>query len=236
MRKLYVKSKDIRVLSEVPPNATLLWENDKFAVYYIYDIYAHEVQWVLVNKTYEKKYVSLLRGAVLEINGVPYPIPKYIFGEAFADVYFANSVSSFINDLNDIPLYSLAVLKAPSGYSIIGFVFALPPKGVLVAPEYGFVGLKSLEAELLEVKPENLNLYVIIYDYAEVLEYEAQTGLKVNAPPDPYAVFTYQFKVDNIGTVVTPRLILEIPQSDVNIILTIIHDIKKFFHKLLSLG
>jgi len=236
MRKLYARVKDIQTLSEVPSNATLLWENDKFAVYYIYDIYAHEVQWILVNKTYEKKFVSLLRGAVLEINGVSYPIPKYIFGEAFADVYFANHLSLYINDLNDVPLYSLAVLKTPSGFSVIGFVFALPPKGVLVVPEYGFVGLKSLEAELLEVKPENLNLYVIIYDYAEVLEYEIQTGLKVQAPPDPYAVFSYQFKIDDVGTVVTPRIILEIPQSDVNIILTIIHDIKKFFHKILSLG
>jgi len=232
MRKLYAKIKDIQPLSEIPPNANLLWENDKFAVYYVYDIYAHEVQWVLVNKTYEKKYVSLLRGAVLEINGVEYPIPEYIFGEAYADVYFANNLSSFINDLNNVPLYSLAILKTPSGFSVIGFVFALPPKGILVVPEYGFINLKSLEAELLEVKPENLNLYIIIYDYAEVLEYEAQSGLTVRAPPDPYAVFSYQFKIDNIGTVVTPRVIIEIPQSDVNFVSTLIDDIKKFFHKL----
>jgi len=184
--------------------------------------------------SYEKKFVSLLRGAVLEVDGVLYPIPKYIFGNAFADVYFANHLSLYINDLNNVPLYSLAILKAPSGQSTVGFVFVLPPKGVLLVPEYGFVGLKSLEAELLEVKPENLNLYIIIYDYAEVLEYEAQSGLKVQAPPDPYAVFSYQFKIDDVGTVVTPRVILEIPQSDVNIILTIIHDIKKFFHRLLG--
>jgi len=236
MRKLYAKIKDIQLIPAVPPNANLLWENDKFAVYYIYDIYAHEVQWVLVNKTYEKRYVSLLRGSVIEKQGKIYATTKYIFGNAYADVYFANGLSSYINNLDDVPLYSLAVLKSPSGHSTIGFVFALPPKGVLVVPEYGFVNLKSLEAELFEVIPENLNLYIIFYDYAEVLDYEEQSGLKVHAPPDPYVVFSYQFKIDNIGIVVTPRVILEVPQSDVNIILTIINDIKKFFHRLLSLG
>jgi hypothetical protein len=232
MRKLRASVKDIKPLSEIPPNATLLWENDKFSVYYIYDLYASEVQWILVNKTYEKKYVSLLRGAVLEIQGQTYAIPKYIFGNAFADVYFGNGLSSYINDLNNVSLYSLAILKAPSGQSIVGFVFALPPKGVLIVPEYGFVGLQSLEAELLEVKPENLNLYVIIYDYAEIIEYEQESCMQVQAPPDPYAVFSYQFKIDNIGTIMTPRVILEIPESDVNIITTIINDIKKFFHRL----
>ena len=232
MRRIYAKVKDIQPLSEVPPNANKLWENDSFAVYYIYDIYASEVQWILVNKTYDKKYVSLLRGAVLEIQGRTYAVPKYVFGNAYADVYFANSLSSYINNLNEVPLYSLAILKSHSGQSIIGFVFALPPKGILIVPEYGFVGLKSIEAELLEVKPENLNLYVVIYDYAEVLEYEQESGVSVQAPPDPYAVFSYQFRIDNVGTVVTPRVILEIPQSDVNFIVTLIDDIKKFFHKL----
>jgi len=232
MRRVYAKVKDIQPISEIPPNANKLWENDSFAVYYIYDIYASEVQWILVNKTYDKKYVSLLRGAVLEIHGQTYAVPKYVFGNAYADVYFANSLSSYVNNLNEVPLYSLAVLKSPSGQSIVGFVFALPPKGILIVPEYGFVGLKSIEAELLEVKPENLNLYVVIYDYAEVLEYEQESGVQVQAPPDPYAVFSYQFRIDNVGTIVTPRVILEIPQSDVNFVVTLIDDIKKFFHKL----
>jgi len=230
MRKLRASVKDIKPLSEIPPNAQLLWQNDKFAIYYIYDIYAGEVQWILVNKTYEKKYVSLLRGAVLEIQGQTYSIPEYIFGNAFAEVYFANSLSSYISNLNDIPLYSLAILKAPSGQSIVGFVFALPPKGVLVVPEYGFTGLQSLEAELLEVSPENLNLYIIIYDYAEIIEYEMESCTRVQAPPDPYAVFSYQFKIDNVGTIVTPRVILEIPQTDVNFVTALIHDIKKLLH------
>jgi len=232
MRKLRAGVKEIRPLSAIPPNASKLWENDSFAVYYTYDIYSFEVQWILVNKTYDKKYVSLLRGAVLEIQGQTYSIPKYIFGNAFADVYFANSLSSYVSNLNEIPLYSLAILKDSSNKSIVGFVFVLPPKGVIIVPEYGFVGLKSLEAQLLEVNPENLNLYAIIYDYAEIIEYEQETGVQVQSPPDPYAVFSYQFKIDNVGSVMTPRVIIEIPQSDVNIVTTIIDDIKKFIHRL----
>jgi hypothetical protein len=232
MRKLHASVKDIRPLAEIPPNSTLLWQNNNFAIYYIYDSYVGEIQWILVNKTNTQKYVSLLRGAVLEIQGQSYTIPEYIFGNAFAEVYFANSLSSYISNLNDIPLYSLAVLRSPSGQNIVGFVFSLPPNGVLIVPEYGFVGLQSLEAELLEVSPGNLNLYVIIYDYAEIIEYEQQTGLQVQAPPDPYAVFSYQFNISDVGTVVTSRVILEIPQSDVNFVNTLINDIKKFFHKL----
>jgi len=232
MRRLRAEVKDIRPLSEIPPNAEELWENDSFAVYYVYDIYSGEVQWVLVNKTYDKKYVSLLRGAVLQIQGQTYSIPKYIFGNAFADVYFANDLSSYVSNLNEIPLYSLAVLKDNSGQSIVGFVFALSPKGVIIVPEYGFVGLKSLEAELEEVSPENMNLYAIIYDYAEIIEYEQEAGVQVQSPPDPYAVFSYQFKINDVGTVVTPRVILEIPQSDVNIVNTLINDVKKLIHRL----
>jgi len=232
MRKLHASVKDIRPLTEIPPNATLLWQNDNFAIYYVYDLYAGEVQWILVNKTYTQKYVSLLRGAVLEIQGQTYAIPKYIFGNAFAEVYFANSLSSYISNLNNIPLYSLAVLRDSSGKNIVGFVFSLPPKGVLVVPEYGFYGLESLEAELLEVNPGNLNLYVIFYDYNEIIEYEQQTGLQVQAPPDPYAIFSYQFNISDVGTIITSRVILEIPQSDVNFVTTLIDDIKKFFRRL----
>ena len=232
MRKIYARINDIRPLSEIPPNAEMLWENDKFAVYYVYDIYDNGVQWVLVNKTYDRKYVSLLRGAVLYMQGQTYAIPKYIFGNAFADVYFGNSMSSYINNLNDVPLYSLAVLNSPSGQSIVGFVFALPPKGIVIVPEYGFVGLKSLEAELLEVSPENPNLYVILYDYAEVFEYEEEAGVPVRSPPDPYAVFSYQFKIGDVGTVVTPRTVIEIPQTDVKFVTSIIDDVKKLFRRL----
>ena len=232
MRRLYAHVKDIQPLSEIPPNAILLWENDSFAVYYVYDIYSYEVQWILVNKTSSTKYVSLLRGAVLNINGQTYNIPNYIFGNAFADVYFDNDLSSYVSNLNEIPLYSLAVLKDSSNKSIVGFVFVLPPNGVINVPEYGFEGLQSLEAELEEVSPENMNLYAIIYDYAEIIEYEEEAGISVQAPPDPYAVFSYQFKINNIGEVMTPRVIIEIPQSDVNIVTTIIDDIKKFFRRL----
>jgi len=236
MKKFYTKTKDIKPLSEIPPNSTLLWENDKFAVYYIYDIYNGEVQWVLVNKTYEKKFVSLLRGAVMENHGQTYVAPKYILGNAYADVYFGNHMSYYITDLNDVNIHALGILKSPSGQRIVGAVFALPPKGVIVISEYGFIGLKSIEAELLEVIPENLNMYLIFYDHNEIISYEDASGVKVQAPPNPYTVLSFQFKIDNIGTIMTHRMILEIPleisQNFVDILTSIVHDIKKFFHGL----
>jgi len=186
----------------------------------------------MVNKTNTTLYISLLRGASLNINGQNATVPSYVFGNAFAEVYFANGLSSYINDLNNIPLYSLAILKSSSGQTIVGFVFALPPNGVISAPEYGFVGLQSLNGQLLEVTPGSDNLYAIIYDYAEILEYEQEAGVQVQAPPDPYAVYSYQFSINDIGTIVTSRMIFEVPQSDVNAITGLINDIKKFFHKL----
>jgi len=232
MRRLHADLKNIRPLAQVPDDAQLLYQDSKVALYYTYDYYQGQVTWIMVNKTNTTLYVSLLRGASLNINGQNATVPSYVFGNAFAEVYFANGLSSYINDLNNIPLYSLAVLKSPSGQTIVGFVFALPPNSVVSAPEYGFVGLQSLNGQLLEVTPENDNLYAIIYDFVEIMEYEQEAGVQVQAPPDPYAVYSYQFSISDIGTVVTPRVIFKVPQSDVNAITGLINDIKKFFHKL----
>jgi hypothetical protein len=232
MRRLRADLKNIRPLAQVPSNAQLLYQDSNVALYYTYDQSQGQVTWIMVNKTNTTLYVSLLRGASLNINGQNYTVPSYIFGNAFAEVYFDNGLSSYINDLNNIPLYSLAVLKSSSGQTIVGFVFALPPNGVISAPEYGFVGLQSLNGQLLEVTPGSDNLYAIIYDYAEILEYEQEAGVQVQAPPDPYAVYSYEFSISDIGTIITPRVIFKVPQSDVNAITGLINDIKKFFHKL----
>jgi len=232
MRRLRADLKNIRPLTQVPSDAQLLYQDSKVALYYTYDYYQGQVTWIMVNKTDTTLYVSLLRGAELNINGQNATVPSYVFGNAFAEVYFANGLSSYINDLNDIPLYSLAVLKSPSGQTIVGFVFVLPPSSVVSAPEYGFIGLQSLNGQLLEVTPENDNLYAIIYDFVEIMEYEQEAGVQVQAPPDPYAVYSYQFSISDVGTVVTPRVIFKVPQGDVNAITGLINDIKKFFHKL----
>ncbi|CAJ31551.1 conserved hypothetical protein [Betalipothrixvirus acidiani] len=228
MRHLRADVKLTKVVENIPQGATKLWENDSLALYYLYNPNQCEVIWIFVNKTSERKLVSLLRGAVLNINGQQYAVPQYIFGNAFADVYFANGASSYINDLNNIPLYSLAILKPPSGRYTVGFVFSLPPNSVICVPEYGFVNLVSLSGRLIEVKPGSINLYAIIYDYAEVVEYEQEARTVVSAPPDPYAVFSYYFDIDDVGTIVTPRVILVIPQSDV----TVVSDIINFFKKI----
>jgi len=232
VRRLRADLKNIRPLAQVPSNAQLLYQDSNVALYYTYDQSQGEVTWIMVNKTDTTLYVSLLRGASLNINGQNAIVPSYVFGNAFAEVYFANGLSSYINDLNNIPLYSLAILKSPSGQTIVGFVFALPPNSVTSVPEYGFIGLQSLNGQLLEVTPGSDNLYAIIYDYAEILEYEQEAGVQVQAPPDPYAVYSYRFSISDIGTIITPRVIFEVPQSDVNAITGLINDIKKFFHKL----
>ena len=232
MRHLRADLKNIRPLAQVPSNAQLLYQDSKVALYYTYDSAQGQVTWIMVNKTNTTLYVSLLRGASLNINGQNATVPSYVFGNAFAEVYFANGLSSYINDLNNIPLYSLAVLKSPSGQTIVAFVFALPPNSVISAPEYGFVGLQSIDGQLLEVTPENDNLYAIIYDYVEIMEYEQEAGVQVQAPPDPYAVYSYQFSISDIGTIITPRAIFKVPQSDVNVITGLVNDIKKLFHKL----
>ncbi|AAL27775.1 hypothetical protein SIFV0066 [Sulfolobus islandicus filamentous virus] len=228
MRKLRADVSKVKVLSEIPSGAKLLWESNELALYYTYNATQGEVDWILVNRTSDKKYVSLLRGAELIYNNNVVTVPSYVFGNAFADVYFANGLSNYINDLNNIPLYSLAVLRDSSGKNIVGFVFSLPPNSMIEVPEYGFVNLQKIWGQLLEVYPGNLNLYVIIYDYNEIIEYEQESGVNVQSPPDPYAVFSYQFSISELGAIMTPRVIIEIPQSDVNFANTLIADFKKF--------
>jgi len=232
MRKLHTYPKEIRVDTSIPQNAQLLWQNDKLALYYTYDSSQGEVDWIMQNKTNSPVLVSLLRGAVLNINGQTYTIPNYLFGNAFAEVYFANDISNFITDLNNIPLYSLAIVMNNQGTRAIAFVFQIPANSVIIVPEYGFTGLQSLSGELLEVTPINQNLFTIVYDFAEIVEYEYQSGIYVNYPPDPYVVQSYQFLVNDLGQIITPRLILELPESDVYTVKSLMKDIEKIVDKL----
>jgi len=232
MRKLHTYPQQIKIDTTIPQNANLLWQNDKLALYYTYDSKEGEVNWIMQNKTNSLVLVSLLRGAVLSINGQTYTIPNYLFGNAFAEVYFANDVSNFITDLNNIPLYSLAIVKNNNEVRTIAFVFQIPANSVIITPEYGFTGLQSLSGELLEVTPINQNLFTIVYDFAEIVEYEYQSGIYVNYPPDPYVVQSYQFLVNNLGQIVTPRLILELPESDVYTVKSLMKDIEKIVDKL----
>jgi len=232
MRKFHTHTNEIRIDTSVPQNANLLWQNNKLALYYTYDSKEGRVDWIMQNNTNSSILVSLLRGAELNINGQIYTIPDYLFGNAFAEVYFANGLSNFITDLNNIPLYSLAIMKNKYDYRTIAFVFQIPPNSVIVAPEYGFSGLQSLSGQLLEVNPVNQNLFGIIYDFSEIIEYEYQTGINVNYPPDPYMVQSYQFLIDNLGQIMTQRLILEIPESDINTVKSLVSDFQKVIDKL----
>jgi len=232
MRIFHADISEIKVDKSVPQNANLLWQNDKLALYYVYDASQGRVDWIMQNKTNSTILVSLLRGAILSENGQLFTIPEYLFGNAFAEVYFANNLSNFITNLQNIPLFSLAIVRNKYYDRTIAFVFQIPANSVIIAPEYGFRGLQSLFGELLEVTPVNQNLFAIIYDFAEIVEYEYQSGILVNYPPDPYMVQSFEFLVDKLGEIVTPRLILEIPETDINVIKNLVKDIQKIIDRL----
>ncbi len=232
MRKFHTHTNEIKVDTSVPQNAQLLWQNDKLALYYNYDSKEGRVDWIMQNKTNSSILVSLLRGAELNINGQTYAIPSYLFGNAFAEVYFADELSNFITSLQNIPLYSLAIVRDKYYDRTIAFVFQIPANSVIIAPEYGFRGLQSLFGELLEVTPVNQNLFAIIYDFAEIIEYEYQTGIYMNYPPDPYIIQSFEFLIDKLGQIITQRLILEIPETDINTVKSLISDIRKIIDRL----
>jgi len=232
MRKTYTDIKQIKVNTSIPQNANLLWQNEKLALYYTYNQSQGRVDWIMQNKTNSPILVSLLRGAEITLNGQTYTIPNYLFGNAFAEVYFANDLSNFITNLQNIPLYSLAIVRNKLDNRTIAFVFQIPPNSVIIAPEYGFIGLQSLSGQLLEVTPLNQNLFTVVYDFTEIIEYEYQTGIYVNYPPDPYIIQSYQFLVDNLEQIVTQRLILELPESDVSTAKSFVKDIEKIVDRL----
>jgi len=232
MRKTYTDIKQIKVDTSIPQNANLLWQNEKLTLYYTYNQSQGRVDWIMQNKTNSSILVSLLRGAEITLNGQTYTIPQYLFGNAFAEVYFANDLSNFITNLNNIPLYSLAIVRNKLSNRTIAFVFQIPPNSVIIAPEYGFNNLQSLSGQLLEVTPLNQNLFTVVYDFTEIVEYEYQTGIYVNYPPDPYIVQSYQFLIDNLGQIVTQRLILELPESDVSTVKSLVKDIEKIVDRL----
>ena len=216
-----------------PNQGTELWTNGELKLSYTYDQSQGRVYWIMQNLTDKVQYVTLLRGATLDIKGETGIIPNYLFGDAFAEVYFANSLSGYITDLNNVPLYSLAFVSI-YGHPFstrVAFVFQLPPNGTVVAPEYGFVNLKDITGELVPVIPGNAFNFIVIYDYAEIFEYEQEAGVNVHAPPDPYVVYSYLFKTDNLGYPVTPRTIIPISKEDTNII----SDIVGFLNKLKKL-
>jgi len=232
MRKFHTHTNEIKVDTSIPQNANLLWQNDKLALYYNYNSFQGKVDWIMQNKTNSPILVSLLRGGILSENNQMYTIPNYLFGNAFAEVYFANELSSFITNLQNIPLYSLAIVRDKYYDRTIAFVFQIPANSVIIAPEYGFTGLQSLFGELLEVTPINQNLFTIVYDFAEIIEYEYQSGTLVNYPPDPYIVQSFEFLIDKLGEIMTPRLILEIPETDINTVKSLVSDIQKIIDRL----
>lgn len=164
-----------------------------------------EVIWKMINLTDKVQYVGLVRGAILQNASVP----EYLFGRAFGDVYYLLGASEFIYDTNEIPLYSLAVYNG----NTIGFVFQIPPKSVLNVPEYGFIGLQSYTARLVEVKFEPPRVWAIAYSPSEYLEYYSEAGVNYGALPPAYIVKSVLAKASNLGYSFHERIVLEIPNQ-----------------------
>jgi len=168
--------------------------------------------WNLINGTNDLHYVGLIRGAELNVNGQIVKIPDYLFGRAFGDVYYLLGMSTYLTNLTDIPLYTLAVYNNET----IGFVFALPPKSVVHVPEYGFTGLVSYNAKLIEVNPKELGTYVIIYSPEEYLLYYEELGQNLGVLPTVYMVNSYNVEAGYTGYGFHERVILKIPKSWLN--------------------
>jgi len=204
-----------------------------------YKIYPDEaVIWVMENVTNQDQYVILLRGAIFP----EYQILPYIFGDAFAEVYYANQLSQFITSLDNIPIYSLAIIQYGNNY-YIGFVFYLKAHSTLYVPEYGFNNVQSLQGQLIPVQPQGQSLFAIVYNYSEKYYYEEESGINVNMPPDPYAVQSYLFTAINPPSIQpwnpTWRVIFQLPNNLVNAIndlaqINIKHTILNLFKKIIN--
>jgi len=168
-----------------------------------------KIVWNLINGTNSIQFVGLVRGADLSINGQLVKVPDYLFGRAFGDVYYLLGMSTYLTNLVDVPLYTLAVYNNET----IGFVFALPPRTTVHVPEYGFIGLINYRAKLVEVKPKELATYVIIYSPEEYMMYYEELGQNLGILPTVYMVNTYNVESGSIGYGFHERIILKIPQS-----------------------
>jgi len=217
--KLHVNPNKLRKYLLVKPeisNAQTLSNNNGLVLKYQL-CPCGEVIWIMENDTDQDQYVILLRGATFPQGEVP----MYIFGDAFAEVYYANQLSQFITSLDNIPLYSLAIIQYGNRH-YLGFVFYLKAHSTLYVPEYGFNNVQSLTGMLIPVQPQGNDLFVILYNYTEKYWYEQESGINVNMPPDPYAVQSYLFTAINPPDVQpwnpTWRVIFQLPNSLVNVI------------------
>jgi len=185
-----------------------------------------EVVWVMENTTDRDQYVILLRGAEFP----RYMIIPYIFGDAFADVYYANKISEFIKSPNDIPIYSLAIIQFKYSRHI-GFIFHLKAKSMLRVPEYGYYMVESLTGQLIPVQPQGKRTFIIFYNSSEKYYYRKASGYNVHMPFNPYVIRSYLFTPINQTDIEPPtptqRVILQLPNSLGNIFKKIKNNIEK---------
>lgn len=175
------------------------------------------VTWRITNSNSTSQTVVLVRGATIKYQGQEVSVPQYVFGDAYAEVYYANQLSGFVQNLSAISLYTLAVLNMSNGSQQLGFVFQVPGNSAIEFNEYGFTDLVSMTGYVSPVTPASATLYLVFYDYSEILDYEAQTNYYVSAPSDPYAVYSYAFNTTIDVQPIMTRVILAISQDFVNL-------------------
>ena len=193
-----------------------------------------EMIWQLTNTSDKYRYVGLVRGATLCVDGSnentsvgsntgsvggntpntqcqsTITIPDYLFGRAFGDVYYLLGMSQFATSPSDISLYTLAVYE-----NTIGFVFALPPRSTLNVPEYGFKNLVSYNAYLVEVElSDKPSMYAVIYSPTEYLAYYDEIGEYLGALPPAYIVNSITaYAKAYIGASFNERIVLRVPEQ-----------------------
>jgi len=164
------------------------------------------VNWVVTNGTSETKYVVIYRGAVFD----NFTVEPYPFGNAYYPDYAGKicgqTVSFPIQNLNNIPPYSLGMINN----KIVAFVFQVPPNSQLTVAEGGFNGVKQLIYTLVEVTPEKLHTYLVFWCLFQWFDYMAQTGFNVTPVTLPWVVKMYNFTTNVNMPTAFPNLVIKV--------------------------
>ena len=164
------------------------------------------VNWVITNGTSETKYVVIYRGAVFD----NFTVEPYPFGNAYypdyAGIICGKTVSFPIQNLNNIPPYSLGMINN----KIVAFVFQVPPNSQLTVAEGGFNGVKQLIYNLVEVTPEKLHTYLVFWCLFQWFDYMLQTGFNVTPVTLPWVVKIYNFTTNVSMPTAFPNLVIKV--------------------------
>ncbi len=184
--------KNVKIKIETSPDVTVSWS--------WYDQSQGVVQWTFQNNADVQKSVVLLRGAIDSSGQV---LVDYYFGNAYWPVYLSLGITSW--QIQNQPLADqgvqnnappLAVLEAHSKY-LVAFVFTLPAKSSWAMLEGGFGnGIQPYNPVAVEAEYIDDTGFCIGYDYAQIWDYTAQTGIPVSGyQPNPKMIKTSWYRI-----------------------------------------